>query len=410
MKESMNKTKLSLKTLVPVVSASVLLSACGGDGVNGGHNGSSSNNNGKSGANDILKVGMQREYTGTTTRNVVYANPTGTEKNSTLSFNFTETYKVLKAPANSGAAFDVQGNYTYTITKDPGTGSVPVSETVDSYQNLISNGSTQATSTVSESVHDVAIDETASAQGHGPFTATTVTNLTYPTPIPGPTYPLRGGASLNLPAAEILNINFKDVNASGSAPTTGGVAYTSRLTKYGDGSYATQTNWANGATATENVNSNGSASFSSTGSGSAYTTTIGLPTMINGVYKIPVTHSATLPTSSNTNYNAVDWYPSKALANSPMAHHAKTVVGAVTTLPAACKGALTQSNMYEVDTGDVVLSTTGTYEISNTQSFTANGVEVCAVSQRSVSDYDVYSGALISTTTTQSVGLLKSTN
>lgn len=404
---AMQDANLSLKALVPLVSAAVLLSACGGGG---GNSGKPSGGGGSSNPNAILKVGTQRQYVGTTTRNVVYANPTAGEKNNTLSFNFIETTKVLQAPASSGAAFDVQGNYVYTVTKDPGTGTVPVSETIDSYQNLITNGGTQATSTVGELVHEVATDESANALGNGPFTATTVTSYTYPAAIPGPSYPLRSGTSLPLPATEVLNISFKDVNASGKAPSSGGVAYTSKLTKNSDGSYATLTNWANGATASEDVNSNGSATFSSTNGPASFTTTIGQPAMVNGAYRIPVNYHVTSPTASNSNFSAVDWYPGNAQANAPMTSHTKTIIGAVATLPSACKGALTQPNMFEIDTADSILSTAGTYEVNKVQSYTSNGVEVCAISQRTVTDYNVYSGAVESTTTTQSVGMLKSIN
>jgi hypothetical protein len=402
---------ISPRTAVPLASIAILLTACGGGG--GGDSGGSggSTGGGQTGPTPILQVGMQRQYTGTTTRSVAYVNPSSTQSNSTLAYNFAETVNVLQAPANSGAQFDVHANYNYTITQDPGTGALPVSEAVDTYENLLTNGTEQATSTVGEVVTSIQNDESANHLGNGPYTITTNTTYNYPTPIPGLTFPLQAGTSMSLPVGEVVNTNYQDLNASGSAPSNGSnVAYTSQTTKNNDGSFTTQTNRVNGVVLTSAMNSDGSGSFSSSGGTSSYVTSIGAPVQANGMYTIPVNYVLNAPSLSNSSFNAQDWYPGNGLPPNPLASQIKKIVGPVAALPAACNGAVAQPNMFEVDTTQTSLVTTGTYLVSTTQAFNANGVVVCSLLNQTNTSYDVYTGGVVSTTTTQTTTLLTAVN
>ena len=124
--------------LLPVA---LLLSACGGG-----------DNQGGSSLSPILQVGMQRQYSGTATRTIVYANPTTSSPNNTLVYTFTETQNVLQAENNPTASFDVHTDYTYSVVQDPGVGTVPISQSVDNYENLLVSGNSQMTTTAVPSV------------------------------------------------------------------------------------------------------------------------------------------------------------------------------------------------------------------------------------------------------------------
>jgi|GEM_PF-2856162 len=404
-------TRFGLTTIVPLASVAVLLTACGGGGGgNGGSNGggSSAGDGGQSGPTPILAVGMQRKYTGATTRSIVYTNPTGTQQNNTLSYNFNETVNVLQAAANTGAQFDVQANYAYTITQDPGTGVVPLSQTTDTFENLNFNGATQQTLTLGETSSMQQNDETNNAAlGTGPYTITTNSGYTYTTPVPGLSFPLQSGATLQLPFAEIIMTNYQDVNAAGAAPSNGSnSAYTSQETRNNDGSYSIQSNRVNGVTTTSAMNSDGSGAFSSSGGTTAYSATIGVPVLTTSGYTIPVNYTTTAPSASSKTYTAADWYPGGAMPPSPLASQTKTVVGPATTLPSACNGALLLPNTFEVDTTETSLVTTGTYVVISTQAFNANGAVVCSLQTETNTSYDIYTGAVNSTTTTQTTTLL----
>jgi len=388
-------------SLIPLASVALLLSACGGGGSDSG-----------SGQTivtppPILQVGMQRQYVGTTTQSVVYANPTGTQQNYTLAYSTTRSLSVLQAASNAPAPFDVHSDYTYTLTQDPGVGSVPISETVDAYENLIVSGSGQAASTVAETTTTVENDETSNALGGGPYTSISTSNFTYPTPQIGFFFPLQTGATLSVPQAYVNNFTFSDLNASGMAPPNGqNLAYTGVETQNIDGSFTTQRTRTNGVSLGTTVNSNGSASFWSTGGNNVYTTTIGVPVSANGAYTIPVNYAVTAPTASNTNYTATDWYPGNGLPTTPLRTVTETVIGPTASLPAACNGALVQSDMVEVDTTENILNPAGSATVSTTRSFNSNNVAVCSLVQTTGYTYNVYTGALSTTTTTQSTTML----
>jgi hypothetical protein len=199
--------------LLPLLPIAALLAACGSGG-------SGDNPGNPTTLGPILQVGMQRQYVGTTTRAIVYTNPTTALPNNTLVYSFIENQSVLQAASNAPANFNVQTTYTYSIVQDPGVGTVPIAQTVDNYENLLVSGNTQMTTTLAQQTVVTSNDETSNALGGGPYTETTTTTSTFPTARNGFSFPLQAGATMTVPQSSLQNINFSDVNASGTAPST----------------------------------------------------------------------------------------------------------------------------------------------------------------------------------------------
>jgi hypothetical protein len=380
----------------------VLVSSCGGF--------STSDSGGSNELTPILQVGMQRQYVGTTTRSVVYATPTATMQNSTLVYTFTQNQSVQQAPTGALATLDVHSDYTYSVVQNPGVGTVPISESLDSYENLQIVGDTQMVTTFGQNVTAVSNDETSDAQGNGPYTETSTTDSTFTTPRDNFSYPLQTGATLTTPQSETQTITFTDVNASGSPGTT--VGYTETRTENDDGSYSYQSTDVNGNTFSRTENSDGSGSEKFISPTSTTTTTVGVPVLASGTNTIPVARTVTAATTTNTNYSAVDWYPDNGAANSPLALETKVVIGPATILPSECEGAVLQANIYEIDTTTTELNTVdASYSATTTRNFSAgNGASVCQMSTELTSSYDLLTGAVISTTTTTTTTLLSAIN
>ena len=383
------------KIALRLLPLAVLVSSCGGG---------SSNQ-----VTPILQVGMQREYTGTATRSVVYADPTTTEKDNTLVYTFTQNQSVQQAATGAPANFDVHSAYTYTVVQDPGVGTVPISQSVDSYENLAIAGDTQTVTTLGENVVAVSNDETSNALGNGPYTETTTTTATYTTPRAGFPYPLQTGATMTTPQSETQTITFTDVNADNAAPSNGtNVGYTETRTENDDGSYTYQATYVNGDAFSRTQSSDGSGTETSKSATSTIATTVGVPVTADGANTIPVVQTVIAKTAAATNYSAADWYPGNAAPNSPLVLETRTVVGPASSLPSECNGALTQSDVYEVDTTTTDLNPVGaSYSATTTRAFNdGNAVSVCQLSTESSSSYDLLTGALISTTTTTTTTLL----
>jgi hypothetical protein len=368
-----------------------LVSSCGG--------GNSSN------LNPILQVGMQRQYSGTATRSVVYADPSTTKTDNTLIYTFTQNQSVQQAATGAPADFDLHSAYTYTVVQDPGVGTVPISQSVDTYENLQVMGDTQTVITLGQNVVAVSNDETSNALGTGPYTETSTTTSKYTTPRAGFAYPLQTGATMTTSQVETQTITFTDVNAGGSAPSNGtNVGYTETRSENDDGSYSYQVTYVNGDNSSRTQDSDGSGTESSTNT----TTTVGLPVAADGVNTIPVTRSVSLPTQTSTNYSAADWYPGNGAPNSPLVLETRTVIGPASTLPSECSGAAPQPGIYEVDTTTTSLNPIGaSYSETTTRAFNdADAVSVCQLSTQISSSYDLLTGALVSTTTTTTTTLL----
>jgi hypothetical protein len=391
-----------------VVSAllplALLLSACGGGG------GAS-----RSAQPAILRVGMQRQYVGTATRNIVYANPTASSPNNTLVYSFTENQSVLQAPSNAPSDFDLHSDFTYTVTQDPGVGTVPISQTVDNYENLLVSGDSQMTASLAQNVVVVSNDETSNALGGGPYTRTTTTKSSYPSARHSFSYPLQMGATMNVSQAVSQNITLTDVNASNSGPPNGSeVGYTMTWTENEDGSYSYQLAYVNGNSLDGTQNADGSASYTFTSATASTTTTLGLPTTSGGTSSLPVTRS-TVPVATgvttSTSYTAADWYANNGQPDSPLVLQAETVGGPASSLPTQCDGALLRPNIYEIDSTTTSQSgLSASYSVTTTRSFNADGVTVCSLSQESSYAYDLLTGELTSTTTTQAQTLLNAIN
>jgi hypothetical protein len=382
----------------------VLVSACGGGGDGGG-----------GAPTPILQVGMQRQYVGTTTRSVVYVNPTTTSPNNTLAYSFTENQAVMQAPANVDADFDVHTDYTYTVTQDPGVGTVPISQSVDNFENLLFSGDSQMTQTVAQNTSVVSNDETADALGGGPYTITTTTSSTYPSPRDSFSYPLQTGATMNVPQSSAQNIAFTDVNASGGTPPNGSnVGYTRTRTEKNDGSFSYQTSYVNGNSLNLTQNSDGSGSYTDTSATATTTTTLGLPELTSQANTLPVSRSSVSASTGDTTsnaYTAADWYRDGGEPNAPLILQAETVVGPASSLPAECNGAVPRPNVYEIDTTTTSQDTISpSYSVTTTRSFNADGVTVCSLAQETSYSYDLLTGELTSTTTTQTQTLLNAIN
>ena len=391
------------KSALALVPITMLLSACGG-----GYSDASTANP----SQPLLRVGMQRQYAGTTTRSVVYVNPTSTSPNNTLSYTFVESQNVLQATATAVGKFDIRSVIVYTITQVPGTGVVPISQTVDDFRNLITTGSGQATVDLGQTSTVLNNDESSNVLGGGPFTQTTITTSTYPTPRTSLYYPLQTGATLLVPQSSVQSTTFVDVNGSGLTPANGSnIGYARVRTQNDDGSFAFQQTGATGTNETLTQNADGSGSIVVSSSAGSTTTTLGIPIFSNGAFTIPVSRVVTSATPSSKIYSAADWYPNAAQPSSPLILQQQNVVGPVTTLPAQCNGALLQPNMYEIDTNTSNLNTiNASLSVTSTRSFNSNGVAVCTLTQQNSSNYSLLTGALSSTTTTQTATLLQASN
>lgn len=394
------------KFALPLLPIAMLLSACGSGSGDVGDGGPPNQ------PAPLLQVGMQRQYAGTATRTVVYADPTTTSPNNTLAYSFTENQSVLQAPAGAPAFFDVHTDYAYTITQDPGVGTVPVSQSVDTYENLLVSGASQMVTSLGQAVVTVSGDETSNLLGNGPYTETTTTSSTFPTPRDNFPYPLQAGATLTVPQSAVETISFTDVNTSGAAPSNGSnVGYSDNRTENDDGSFSYLSTYVNGNTFSRTQNSDGSGSQVFTSATSTTATTVGLPAVVGGVNTIPVEVTVTTTSPTTTDYSAADWYPANGVPNAPLVLESRSVVGPA-SLPPECNGALQLPGIYEVDTTTTSLGTIGTsYSVTTTQNFSAaNGATVCTISSETQSAYDLQTGALVSTTTTNTVTQLTGIN
>jgi hypothetical protein len=388
------------KVALRLLPLAVLVSSCGG----GGGGGESTS---------LLQVGMQREYTGTTTRSVVYEEPTATLPNNTLVYTFTENQSVQQAATGAPADFDVHSDYAYTVVTDPGVGIVPISQTVDTYENLQVADGNQTIVSLGQNAVTVSNDETSNALGGGPYTETSTTSTTYTTPRDGFPYPLQTGATLTTPQSQTQTTTFTDVNASNAAPPNGSdVGYTMTRTENVDGSFTYKSTYVNGNASSRTENSDGSGSDSFTTAAGTTATTVGVPVTADGASTIPVVRTVIAKTSVATNYSAADWYPGNAAPSSPLVLETRTVVGPTSTLPAECSGAVLQPYIYEIDTTTTDLNTVAaSYSSTTTRNFNAgNGALVCQLSTEVSSSYDLLTGALISTTTTTTATSLASIN
>jgi hypothetical protein len=381
--------------------AAVLVSSCGGDG------------NGTEFFTPILQIGMQRQYVGTATRTVVYANPTSTLRNNTLVYTFTQNQTVVPSPAGAPGPFDVHVDYTYNVTQDPGVGTVPISQTVDNYDNLLTSDSSQSIANLGQAVVTVSNDETSDALGNGPYTETSSTTSAYLTPRDNFSYPLQTGATMTTPQSQTQTITFADVNASGASPSNGtNIGYSQSRSENNDGSYAYQTAYVNGNTFSRTQNSDGSGIQTFTNATSSTTTTVALPATVAGVSTIPVAISVETTHTTTTDYSAADWYPDAGVPSSPLVLETRNVVGPSSSLPAECNGAVLRPGIFEIDTTTTDLNPIGaSNSTTTTRNFSAaDGASICQLSTDTALSYTLDTGALVSTTTTTTTTLLSSIN
>ena len=403
----------SNKTFIAIACVTLLLSACGGGDLSVGvdvpigPSGSGTPN-----VAPLLQAGMQRQFAGSVVRVVTYAMPDATHINNTLAYTFNQTQNVLQAPASAPANFDLNSTYTYTITQDPGTGSVPIAQTVDDYRDLYLDKYGQYTVDVAQTSSAIASDETANALGGGPYQQTTQTSTNYTTPRAGLYFPLQSGDSITLPQSYTQTVSFTNTNSANVAPPNNvNQAYTRSRTEYDDGAFFYQQNNANGSSVAVTQHSDGTGSITSANATNSTTHSVGLPSLLNGGYTIPITSAVTSSTSTITNYAALDWYPSGALPNEPLVSETQTVVGPVSSLPAQCSGALVLPNVMQINTVTTSLNTVqSSYSTTNTQSFNSNGITLCSLSTQTTNSYSLETGLLFSTTVTTTNLVLTASN
>jgi hypothetical protein len=386
--------------LLPIAA---IVSACGG-----GSGGGASNQ-----VTPIVAIGQQRQYLGSATRTVVYANPTATLQNNTLEYTYVENQTVQQPAAGAPGSFDVQSSYTYTVVQDPGVGVVPISETVNTYEDLLTAGDSQQVESLGSMTATVSNDETSNALGNGPYTETSTTNATFTTPRDNPPYPLQTGTNQTVSQSETETIVFTDVNGSGAAPSNGtNVGYTITRTENDDGSFTYQQANVNGTTFSRTQNSDGSGSQTYMGATSSTDWTLGVPVMNNGVSTIPISETVNATKTTTTNYSAADWYPNNGQPSSPLVLETRNVVGPASSLPSECTGAVLRPGIYEIDTTTNSLSPWGpTYATTSTRNFAAaDGASICTLTTEVQSAYSLDTGDLVSTTTTTTVLYLNSIN
>lgn len=394
--------------LVPLAA---IVSACGGGGDGGG--GPPNPPNPPNPSTPLVAIGQQRQYLGAVTRAVVYANPSASQQNNTLAYTYVESQVVQQPPTGAPGDFDVQSSYTYTTTQDPGVGIVPISEVVDTYENLLSTGSSQQVESLGSNTVTVSNDETSNLLGNGPYTETSTNTASFTTPRDGMPYPLQTGATLMVPQSATQTIVFTDVNASGAPPTNGAnVGYTTNRTENDDGSYTYQQANVNGTTFARTLNADGSGTQTYTGTTSSTDWTLGVPALANGVNTIPVTQTVTSTKTTTTSYSAADWYPNGGQVSAPLVLTTRSVVGPASSLPSECSNAVQRPNIYEIDTTTNSLNPWGpTNTVTTTRNFAAaDGASICTLTSEVESAYSLDTGDLVSTTTTTTAVYLTSIN
>jgi hypothetical protein len=337
----------------------------------------------------------------------VYASPTANQSNYTAGYTFTVARSIAAAAAGAPAAIDVHAVTAYTIAQNPGTGVADISTTADTFDNQVAV--TGGTSLQEVAVNTVAVgtDESAGASGGGPFTKTTTTNTSYASPQLIGVYPLVAGATVDEPIGRTVATTATDANG-GNADTTTVFDVSSNNVVNSDGSYSLAEQLSNGESQTDVESSNGSGTIGATGPAYVLADTIGVPVASGTGYAIPVTTDqqfATLgatpaPTATTMPYSAADWYPGGALPASPLQTDTVTVKGAATALPAGCAGAVSEPNVFEIDTTSTTLNVVQpSYAMTTQQSFNSNGNPVCILRTTTTKNYALTTGLLAQTTT-----------
>jgi hypothetical protein len=348
------------------------IAACGGSGTSGPPPVST--------ATPLLVAGTVTNYTGTDTIAHVYQNPTAGQSNYTETYSFVGV-STLKASASGAAApFDLNSITTFTTLQAPPAGTQKQKSTVDDYESQTASGATLTLAMAASKTVAVGTDITAGASGAGPYAITTTTSTTDTTPFTTGIYPLvTGAAYVTLGSQTIAN----------------------------DGSYTRTDQFSNGEQLTFVESSNGSAQAQESGPLFTLAETIGVPVAGNAGDTIPVSQTnqpATLgptpaPTATARAFEAVDWYPGAALPPQPLSNETVTVKGPVTTLPAACNGALSEPDVVELDLALTTLNVSGFYQTETQQRFTHNALNVCILRTTTTQNYSITTGLPTNSTT-----------
>jgi hypothetical protein len=347
----------------------------------------------------VLQVGTVNHFNAAVTKTT--QNP-----NTLLSQSYTILQTIEASPSGAPGPLDIHDVYAYKLLRDPGAGTVPISETVDAYRSITTSGSNQTVYSYGQNATLAQNDETSNLLGGGPYTETTNTTIRFPAAVQGLTYPLQTGATTTIALAESENIGQIDVNAANVAPPTGNVNFNETQTINSDGSFTFTKTFPTSASEVRTENSNGTGTDLATATTGTVSEAIGLPAA--GVIPISVTTTPTGGTPAVLTFNAADWYPNGVPA-SPLSTETYKVVGPVTTLPVECDGSISLPNTVEVDESRQTFNVFGSVQTSLARIFNSNGLAVCNLTTVLTQAYDVRTGALFSTTTQNNIQVLAAT-
>ncbi len=339
----------------------------------------------------VLVPGSAFTYAGEFSEVITYASPSPQQPNSTGAYKTTDLEKISSAPSGAPGPIEVARALRYNATDVPTSGLEPKQRSIDSYQSSTVASGSQTIEEFEGMTTTTGIDQTANrARGNGPYAYHSTIETTYPAAHVILVFPLVQGTTQE-PLARSVATVFHAANAAGSV-------YTDRNTtsKFTDaGAYVETGTIGPGENSSVKAYANGTARLTNDGA-APLEERIFLPTPSPaGGFQIPVSRTSG---GIKRAFLAADWYPGNAAPPSPLASTGQTVTGA-SHLPSACHVKVAAPNVQEVDTSSSELNVVlGRYTIGTSKEFLSNGTTVCRHTSSTTKNYNVETGALVSTT------------
>jgi hypothetical protein len=294
---------------------------------------------------------------------------------------------------------------TYTVATAPVSGELLLAATSDTYESQTFSGATETIATAGSTTVTTGTDLNAALRlGGGPFNERSTSTTTYATAETDAVYPLITGATFAAALARTVNTVTTDATAGGVYGGGG----TTAITYNNDGSYTRTFSAGNGSSSQqETLYSNGTGQLVVTTPTNTTTTDVGTPAGSGGPMSIPVTVTNN---AGVTNDSAVDWYPGAAAPAVPLALTTHTVAGPI-ALPSTCAYPGTVPPVIEttVTTGNLD-PMGGSSTASTEQLYNASGTNICHTQTSTTSNYNITTGALVSTSTTTVTEVLVASN